>query len=139
DSFPAGTPPRKVRSAAADRAPLQGTLRVIVVLVEFGDQKMKKKQKHFDDLFFSTGKVKNGSVKEYFLDVTNGLVDIVGEVVGPYTMPLSMAEYANGASGTGRALPNARTLARHAAEAANQDVNFAPYDNDGDGFVDAFI
>lgn len=139
DSFPAGTPARKVRSAAAERAPLQGTLRVIVVLVEFSDQKMKKKKKHFEELFFSTGKVENGSVKEYFLDVTNGLVNIVGEVVGPYPMPLKMSEYANGASGTGRALPNARTLARDAAQAANPDVNFAPYDNDGDGFVDAFI
>ena len=30
-------------------------------------------------------------------------------------------------------------MARHAAEAANKDVDFKPYDNDGNGFVDAFI
>ena len=31
------------------------------------------------------------------------------------------------------------TMARDAAVAADPAVNFAPYDNDGNGFVDAFI
>ncbi|HZG26268.1 MAG TPA: M6 family metalloprotease domain-containing protein, partial [Chitinophagaceae bacterium] len=61
------------------------------------------------------------------------------EVVGPYRMPQKLAQYANGASGTGEALPNARTLARDAAMAANPNIDFAKYDNDRDGFVDAFI
>jgi immune inhibitor A len=30
-------------------------------------------------------------------------------------------------------------MSRDAAVLANPDVNFAPYDNDGNGFVDAFI
>ena len=30
-------------------------------------------------------------------------------------------------------------MARDAAVAADADVNFTPYDNDGNGFVDAFI
>ena len=30
-------------------------------------------------------------------------------------------------------------MARDAALAADADVNFAPYDNDGNGYVDAFI
>ena len=30
-------------------------------------------------------------------------------------------------------------MARDAAKLANPNVNFAPYDNDGNGFVDAFI
>ena len=36
-------------------------------------------------------------------------------------------------------LPNAQTMARDAAVAANADVDFDPYDNDGNGFVDAFV
>ncbi len=36
--FPVGTPPQRIRSAAADRAPLQGRVRVIVVLVDFSDR-----------------------------------------------------------------------------------------------------
>jgi immune inhibitor A len=139
DTFPEGTPPRVVRSAAATRAPLRGTLRVIVVLADFGDRPMGQSRQHFEDLFFSTGVLPNGSVKEYFQDVTNGLVEIAGEVVGPYRLPLSLAQYANNDSGTSLAEPNARTMARHAAEAANPAVDFSRYDNDGNGYVDAFI
>jgi len=139
DFFPIGTPVQVVRSAAADRAPLRGTLRVVVVLVQFSDQAMNESAQHFQDLFFSTGVLPKGSVREYYHEVTNGLVDIDGQVVGPYTLPQTLATYAHGASGMGGTLPNARTMALDAAQAANPDVDFAPYDNDGDGFVDAFI
>lgn len=137
--FPAGTPANLVRNAAADRAPLTGTVRVIVVLVDFEDEEMTESVDHFEELFFSTGTLANGSVKEYFAEVSNNLVDITGEVVGPYRLPQTLATYANGASGIGSATPNARTMAKDAAIAADPDVGFGPYDNDGDGFVDAFI
>lgn len=139
DMFPVGTPLRIVRRAAAERAPLKGAVRVIVVLAQFSDKPMLQTNQHFQDLFFSTGVLPNGSVREYYKEVTNGAVDIQGEVVGPYMMPKTIKEYANGASGTGSAAPNARTLARDAAVLADANVNFGPYDNDGDGFVDAFI
>ncbi len=137
--FPLGTSVERVRSAAADRSPLHGTLRVIVVLVDFDDLEMAQTQQHFDELFFSTGVVAGGSVREYFDEVTNGLVTLTGQVVGPYRMPRTLADYANGASGTGTAAPNARTMARDAVLAADPHVNFGPYDNDGNGFVDAFV
>jgi len=139
DSFPLGASPSIIRSAALDRAPLRGTLRVIVVLVDFTDKHMTKTQNHFRDLFFSLGALPTKSVREYFRDVTNGLVDIQGDVVGPFRLPQTLAAYAHGGSGLGATLPNARTMARDAALAANPTVNFTPYDNDGDGFVDAFI
>lgn len=137
--FPLGTSVDRVRSAALERPPLRGKLRVVVVLVDFSDRPMVATVAHFEELFFSTGKVPKGSVKEYFTEASNGLVEIAGEVVGPYRMPLTLAEYANGESGTGAAAPNARTLARHAAEASDGNVEFGPYDNDNNGFVDAFI
>jgi len=71
--------------------------------------------------------------------VTRGLVNIQGQVVGPFRMPKTLAQYAHGASGTGAALPNARTMARDAVLASNASVNFGLYDNDGNGYVDAFI
>ena len=137
--FPLGTSIERVRSAAAERAPLTGTVRVIVVLVDFSDRMMAQPLSHFEELFFSTGVLPNGSVKEYYTEVTNGLIDLTGQVVGPYRMPQTMATYAHGASGLGGVEPNARTMARDAAVAADADVNFAPYDNDGNGYVDAFI
>ncbi|HET6520981.1 MAG TPA: M6 family metalloprotease domain-containing protein [Geminicoccaceae bacterium] len=139
DLLPLGSPPAVARNVALDRAPLRGTVRVVVILVDFSDQNMAESRQHFQELFFSTGVLPNGSVREYFTEVTNGLITIAGEVVGPYRLPRTMAAYANGESGTGTILPNARTMARDAAIAANPDVNFGLYDNDGDGFVDAFI
>ncbi|HEX6664976.1 MAG TPA: M6 family metalloprotease domain-containing protein [Solirubrobacterales bacterium] len=137
--FPLGAPPSTIRNAAADRAPLRGALRVIVILVDFSDKKISASKAHFEELFFSQGKMATGSVRDYYKEVSNGLIDIQGEVVGPYRLPKKLSEYANGASGMGSALPNARTMARDAAKAADPAVNFAPYDNDGNGFVDAFI
>jgi immune inhibitor A len=59
--------------------------------------------------------------------------------VGPFRLPKKLTEYANGASGLGGVAPNAQTMAYDAAVAANPTVNFTPYDNDGNGYVDAFI
>jgi immune inhibitor A len=139
ETFPLGTPVGVVRRAAADRAPLTGALRVIVVLVEFSDKPMGSTRQHFEALFFSTGVLPNGSVREYYREVSNSTVDIIGEVVGPYQLPRTMIEYANGESGTGWSLPNAQEMARHAAEAADPQVDFSLYDNDNNRYVDAFI
>lgn len=137
--FPVGTTASIARNAAASRAPLRGTVRVIVVLVDFSDKTMAASKAHFEDLFFSLGVVSTGSVREYYREATHSLIDIQGQVVGPYRMPKKLSEYAHGASGTGSASPNARTMAKDAAVAANPSVNFTNYDNDGNGFVDAFI
>jgi immune inhibitor A len=138
-SFPLGMSASRVKSVAANRAPLQGTLKVIVVLVDFTDKALGKPKKYYEDLFFSEGVIPTGSVKEYYKEVTNGLVTISGQVVGTYRMPRTLAAYAHGESGTGEATPNARTLAEDAAKKANPDVNFSLYDNDHDGYVDAFV
>ncbi len=77
-----------------------------------------------------------GSVHDYYKDVSNGLVELEGVVVGPYTMPLTMRQYANGQSGRGLEPPNAGTMAQHAAEAANVHLDFSEFDNAGhDGIV----
>lgn len=137
--FPLGTSASGVRSMSAELAPMQGNLNVAVILVDFSDKPMTRPKKQFDDLFFSEGVVPTGSVKEYYKEVTNNLVNITGKVVGPYRMPKKLSEYAHGASGMGNALPNARTLASDAAKAANADVDFSGYDNNHDGYVDAFV
>ena len=100
--LPLGTPLSAIRAAAADRAPLRGTVRVIVVLVQFSDHAMAQPASHFNELFFSTGVLPHGSVKEYYRDVTGGLIDITGEVVGPFQLPQTIAWYANGNFGIGR-------------------------------------
>jgi immune inhibitor A len=130
-----------VRRAAAQRAPLRGKVRVVVVLAEFSDRPLGQPAGHYEELFFSTSAIATGSVAEYYREVSGGLIDIVGEVVGPYTMPKPLSWYANDNYGIGKPSgePRANILARDAAKAADPDVDFGPYDNDGNGFVDAFI
>jgi immune inhibitor A len=139
DMYPLGTPLSAIRNAALERSPLRGAVRVIVVLVDFSDKHMTQTQAHFRDLFFSTGVIPTKSVREYYTEVTHGLIDIQGDVVGPFRLPMTLAQYAHGASGIGAATPNAQTMARDAVIASDPTVNFTPYDNDGNGFVDAFI
>lgn len=137
--FPLGTPPSVIRNAALDRAPLRGTIQVIVVLVDFDDKPMTQTANHYRDLFFSNGVIPTKSVREYYAEVTRGQVDLQGDVVGPFRMPQTLVTYAHDESGMGLVFPNGQTMARDALRAADPAVNFAPFDNDGNGFVDAFI
>lgn len=125
-------------AAQLQRAPLRGAVNVIVVMVDFSDKKFTADQtkEHYAKLWFEEG---TNSVKDFYHDVSNGAVDIKGEVVGPFRMAKPIKYYANGQNGTGERTPNARTLARDVAILANPTVNFKQYDNDGDGFVDAFV
>ncbi|MEW2120108.1 M6 family metalloprotease domain-containing protein [Streptomyces sp. NPDC005474] len=139
--FPVGTPRAAIAAAAAERRPLTGAVRVVVVLADFSDKQMTRDKQHFEDLFFSLGTMPKGSVREYYREVTHGLVDIVGEVVGPVRLPRELSWYANGNFGIGKpsGQPRANLMARDTAMAADPQINYAPYDNDGNGFVDAFI
>jgi len=134
--FPLGTSAVAVRTHAAKRGPLRGAVRVAVILVEFPDKKLSQTKKHYNDLFFST---KSGSVRSYYKEVTSNAIQIEGEVIGPFMLPRKLSEYANGNSGTGNAEPNARTMAEDAAKIAITKMDFKKYDNNGDGYVDAFV
>ncbi len=139
--FPLGASLQAISFAAAERAPLRGNISAAVVLVDFSDQVMTEPASHFHDLFFSTGVLPHGSVTEYYTEVTHGLVTLTGDVVGPYRMPQTLAYYADNDFGIGQGPGGgrARQLAYDAAVAADPDIDFTPYDNDGNGFVDAFI
>ena len=140
DQFPLGTLMLSICSAAADRAPLRGTLRVIVVLIQFSDRASAAPPR-ISMICFSTGVVPHGSVKEYYRDVSGGLIDIAGEVIGRLTLPQTLAFCAKGNFGIGQpsGVARANIMAQDAASAANPSVNFGLYDNDGNGFIDAFI
>jgi immune inhibitor A len=71
--------------------------RVIVILVEFQDIEMAAGTKQrINDLWFSTDrKVPTGSVAEYYSEVSNGAVELSGEVVGPFTLSKKMSYYSN--------------------------------------------
>lgn len=141
ESYPVGTPTATIKAGAADRAPLRGAVRVAVVLADFSDRAMTVSNQDVERLFFSVGVMPDGSVKEYFRDVTNNLIDLTGVVVGPVRLPATLAWYANNNFGIGRptGTPRANIMAQDAAVLADPLVDFSTYDNDGNGMIDAFI
>ena len=77
DEFSPDTSLRSIRAAAAERAPLRGVVRVVVVLVEFSDKAMTATAAHFKDLFFSTGVLPHGQRQASTTRrSTGGLIDI---------------------------------------------------------------
>ncbi|KAF3002949.1 hypothetical protein E8E13_003957 [Curvularia kusanoi] len=113
---------------------------IIVVVVDFQDVKCPPDIiERTKELWFSTGHIPTGSVTEYYSEVSNNAVSLTGEVIGPFTLKDNMAHYANGQSGRGWPGPNSQNMADEAFEAVKDKTDLKPYDNDGNGYVDAFV
>jgi len=80
---------------------VQGTLRVMVLLVDFFDRPGSLSTVYYEDLFFSKGVHPTGSMRDYYSEVSNGKVDVVGTVHGWFRMPRMYATYVNRESGMG--------------------------------------
>jgi len=123
----------KMREEAAARSfPSTGEQTLIAILMETADVPFQKTQEDFDALFNQIGYSfdgASGSVKEYYLENSYGLFDLSVDVAGPYTAEHDMAHY--GATWSG-----ARQLATEAVHLADPDVDYADYDNSGNGWVD---
>ena len=102
---------------------------------------MAQPASHFEDLFFSTGVLPHGSVKEYF---TRGHRRSRGHRRRGRRPVPAAADQRLVRQQQLRHRPSDRHAARqhHGAGRRSRrrpDVNFGQYDNDGNGFVDAFI
>ena len=75
-----------------------------------------------------------GSVKDYYFDNSMGALDANFVVVGPYTLSETQAYYGAEQGGSHDIRP--REMVAEACSLASQDVNYADFDNDNNGFVD---
>ena len=76
-----------------------------------------------------------GSVKDYYYDNSMGALNANFVVVGPYTLSGTQAYYgAETTDGSHDIRP--REMIAEACSLANQDINYADFDNDSDGNVD---
>ncbi|QDU50880.1 M6 family metalloprotease domain-containing protein [Gimesia panareensis] len=120
---------------------LSGTIKTIVLLVDFEDQPhaTENTQGIFSEMLF--GSLPSGSMTEYYWEVSNSIVEIEGEVHGWFRMPRPMSYYTNGGSGTLTTFPrNSQGLARDAVKIALEEgVSFADYDAFGEKIVTALF
>lgn len=122
---------RKSRSITGER-------RALVVLMEFKDVGFKKTKEEFAELFNSTDYHENnaiGSVRDYYDFASQGQLNYVSDVYGPYTAQYNMRYYGAN-TGEGGSDSNPVALCIEAVRNLPKDLDHTLYDNDGDGLVD---
>jgi immune inhibitor A len=119
------------------------TLHCLVILVDFDDNPYDARRvsepEEFDTLLFSEGITDPGSMTDFYLENSYGQAFLAGQVTDWYRMPQDYAYYVDGRNGFGDYPRNAQRLTEDAVMAADPDVDFSMYDNDGDGMVDALF
>ena len=116
------------------------TYRILAVLVQFSDHPSSVNAAFFDSLVFDTA---GRTVKDYFAEVSYGAIDLITtnlpSSLGWRTAPSTYAYYVNGQQGTGQYPQNSQKLVEDIVDQIDTLVNFADYDNDGDGYVDVLL
>lgn len=138
---------KKVKMAkttiGGDHQPYIGKKKGLIILAEFKNKKFKTNHNnaYYNDLAnkegFSTAYGHVGSVRDYFLDQSNGQFELDFDVVGPVSLPNNYAYYgAHTKDGDNDSKPG--TMVAQACKLAYEKfgVNYADYDWDGDGEVE---
>ena len=119
----------------------KGNKKGLVILVNFANKKMSMQnaKEVFNAMFNEVGYNKNGavgSVHDYFYDQSYGQFNLTFDIVGPVTVSNNYGYYgSNGTSLNGGDI-KADEMIVEACKLADNEVNFANYDWDGDGEVD---
>lgn len=113
----------------------KGKIYGLTLLVDFSDQAAPVTKEEISDWLNKEGFNRdgcNGSVRDYYLDVSNGQLDFTNEVFGWYRAkyPKSYYEELEGYSGSD-------VLVKEIFEYFDSQVDYSRYDNDKDGITEA--
>ena len=119
----------------------QGKKKGLFILVNFANLSMVTEDCHdeFYQQFNQIGYCRNnhiGSVHDYFYDQSYGVFDLAFDVVGPVTVSREYAYYGANSSWSSRSDIHVGQMISEACRLANEEINYADYDWDGDGEVD---
>lgn len=118
--------------------PTEGTVRSLVILVNYTDVKFKLSDphdyfdRHWNEPGFKDDKA-TGSVRDYFVDQSLGKFRPQFDVYGPVELPNNQAYYGRNVNGVDE---KAHEMALHACKLLDDDVDFSVYDTDRDGQID---
>lgn len=114
-----------------------GSRRILVILMQFNDMSMVKSLQEFNALFNEKGYSVDGaigSVCDFYTDVSYGQLQLVCDIIGPFTSKYGRAYYGgNDRSGNDN---HPEELFEEAVKNAVEQVNLNDYDVDKDGYVD---
>lgn len=128
--------------ADASLAPTANPFKILAILVKFTDHPSQVVPTFFDSLIFDSSG--GNTVKSYFNEISNTQIDLVTvnlpSSIGWVTADSTYAYYVDGKYGTNGIYPhNAQKLVEELVDKVNPQVNFANYDNDGNGTVDVLL
>lgn len=110
----------------------------LVVLVDFSDLTISYDPNDYDALFNQIGYSDDGaagSVKDYYLEISYDGVTIESTIVGPVTLDHAYAYY-GGNDASGDDLRPEQMVSEALAKLEDANFDFAPFDGDGDGWID---
>lgn len=128
----------ETRKAQTNASPIVGERRALVILMQFKDLPFKKKREDFEELFNEVGYSGNdalGSVRDYYQFASQGQLDYISDIYGPYTSKNPMSYYGKNNPNNGSD-SNPVELCIEAVSSLPSDIDYNQYDNDGDGIVD---
>ena len=122
-----------------DAFPVEGDVKALVILVEYSDTKFSTPNaaEYFSNMLMQEGFSAyngTGSVRDYFVENSNGIFRPEFDCYGPVTLPQKRSYYGgNNYNGDDKAPED---MIIHAVKILDPEVDFSQYDTDGDGFVD---
>lgn len=121
-----------MQSHTKNMSGVTGEKKFLVVLFAFQDVSFSHSALEFRNLFNQvnySANGNNGSVHDYYYEVSQGLFSLQVDVVGPFRGTREMAHYGNTDYGY-------QDFANEAVDSAAKYVDFSQYDNDHDGYID---
>ena len=113
-------------------------LHALALLVDFSDNKGTRPAADFQKMLFDAANP--SSMTSYYKTISNGALQVSGDVKGYVRAPKPYTFYTNGQSGTGNTFPrNTPGLLQDALTVFCSNNSLAPFDTDGDGFVDGIF
>ncbi|HMJ91938.1 MAG TPA: M6 family metalloprotease domain-containing protein, partial [Candidatus Acidoferrum sp.] len=121
-----------------------GTVKNLVILVRFSDHALgvhTREPADYNVIFNTAGGspalAPTGSLKDYYRETSYGTMTLESTVIAWITLPQTEEYYAAGVDGRGFYPRNGQGMVKDALDIADSLVNFAQFDVDNDGFVDA--
>ncbi|MBQ9584409.1 MAG: M6 family metalloprotease domain-containing protein [Muribaculaceae bacterium] len=120
-------------SIKAAEVPTSGSPRIPIILVQYSDISMKHTKANFESHY----NTQTWSVLKYFQDQSRNAFSPQFDIYGIFTLPNNRRYYgANNNSGDDQRVGQ---MVQDAISQAGNNINWAQYDNDGDGYADACI
>lgn len=123
---------------AKSNEPIVGERHALVILMQYKDLAFKRTREDFMALFNTLDYHENdatGSVRDFYRFASQGQLDYISDVYGPYTSQHPMSYYGNNVT-AGANDAHALELCIEAVKSLPDNLDHTLYDNDGDGLVD---